>query len=92
MVPHVEEFTGKYQHDLGDMATGGIYTEVPGTSHATGDQTEEAKKAHQLVQQDAEKYREVADELGSVCDEIRKPQQLKHVRHGGLFFEMHEKE
>ncbi len=68
MAPHAQEFTGEYRHDLGDMQIGAIYKDVPNTQHFTGDDTANAQRAHELITDDPDKYREVADWAGPVCD------------------------
>jgi hypothetical protein len=81
MAPHLEHFTGKYRHDLGDMQIGGIWEEVPLTKHFSGDNTtNNAKLTHKNAKKDPENYREVADDAGEVCpgyDQFELLDQLK---------------
>ena len=68
MTPHLEHFTGEYEHDMGIMATGGIWKEVPLTKHFSGDDTtNNAKLSHQRAKEDPENYQEVSDDAGDVC-------------------------
>jgi hypothetical protein len=67
MSPHIEQLCsfppGTYPGLEGD-----IYLPIEGTNHIENDNSEAAKKSHELAEKQPEVFKEVADDEGKVCE------------------------
>jgi hypothetical protein len=68
--PHVEVRCQSVVVGGGTEITFGTHwVKVPDTEHKTGDtESENARKAHDLLKRDIKKYREMKDKKGGLCD------------------------
>jgi hypothetical protein len=67
MAPHLEIYHP--MDNYGDEYAG-MWVVVCGTYHNTNDYSEKVNAVHKLVFEDSKKYKEAADHLGPVCDEL----------------------
>lgn len=80
MAPHLEVRSQATVGDRGvEIKFGSLWDTVPGTMHKTGDVlSENSIKAHKLLADEPDNYREVPDYNGKLCNEPEK-------QHIGLF-------
>ena len=73
LAPHIEE---KCQAVVGDHSSeltfGTHWDPVPDTYHRTGDvKSENAKRAHEILANFPDKFREVKDRMGKPCTRVK---------------------
>ena len=74
MAPHIEEY--KQIPARGDTSSG-TWVEVPNSDHLTNDPSLSTLICHLGVKLNPDKYREVRDHYGPVCDTMKKLSTLK---------------
>ncbi|OGZ27981.1 MAG: hypothetical protein A2427_01435 [Candidatus Nealsonbacteria bacterium RIFOXYC1_FULL_40_7] len=82
MAPHIEQYMPSYD----------IWLTLAETHHSTHDDSPAIRKIHDLAATNPQKYRELGDELGPVCDKTHKqeatpqeqPQEVVEIRKANL--------
>lgn len=74
MAPHIEEF--RLLSTKGDESHG-RWEVIPNSEHRTNDVSLSTLLCHAAVKLAPKKFREADDQLGAVCDEMRKPDETK---------------